>query len=426
MKALNLSSQQKKPLNKTAKALVILLLSASLLEADWPRFHGPTGDGHLPSSARALTQLPSEVPLVWRKTIGNTVGSPVIAENRVFYLDNQQEKETVHCLELTTGKEIWSKPLDAVFKDSQTPPGARSTPLVHEGKVYVQSCRGELQCLKTSDGSLIWQKSFAKDFGAEFIGEKGQAMGASRHGFNGSPWIEGKMLIVAAGGTNGSSLVALDKDSGKVIWQNGSQTAGYTGPAVGTIRGKKQIAYFTATSVLGADLATGKTLWEVPIKTAFGRHVTVPLFHKDHVIVSSHQAGLMAIKVTEIGAEPAWVSKDHAINFASPVLVNGFLYGVGPSKNLICLEPLTGKLSWSQENFFTTAAGKNYAGMIVMNDNILVLNDSGQLSLIAANPKEFQNKGTAQVCGQNWCNPAFSNGLLVVIDQKEIRCLKLL
>ena len=406
--------------------LLSFVVFALSLKADWPRWHGPFGNGHLPPNVKVPTQMPSEVPLLWRKPIGNTVGSPVIAGGRVFYLDNQQDRETVHCLDIASGKEIWNKALDSVFKDSQTPPGPRSTPLVHDGKVYVQSCRGELQCLKVSDGSLIWRKSFSEDFGAVFIGEKGQATGATRHGFNGSPWIDGEKLIAAAGGTNGASLVALHKDSGTVIWKHGKETPGYAGPVVGFINGKKQIAYFTADGLLGADPSSGKTLWEVPIKTAFGRHVTVPLFYKDHVIVSSHQAGLMAVRVSSNSAQVAWVSKDNAVNFASPVLVNGYLYGVGPSKNLICIEALTGKLAWSQESFFTTAAGKNYAGMIVMKNNILALNDSGQLSLIAADSKEFRIQGTAQVCGQNWCNPAYSNGSLVVIDQKEIRCLKLL
>jgi hypothetical protein len=39
-----------------------------------------------------------------------------------------------------------------------------------------------------------------------------------------------------------------------------------------------------------------------------------------------------------------------------------------------------------------------------------------QLLLIAADPAACREIGRAQVCGMNWCSPAYANGRLYVRD----------
>ncbi len=64
--------------------------------------------------------------------------------------------------------------------------------------------------------------------------------------------------------------------------------------------------------------------------------------------------------------------------------------------------------------------------MLVMKDNLLVLGDSGNLYLIAADPKAFHLLSSAKVCGKNWCNPAYVDGKLLTRDHESLRCLQLL
>ncbi len=166
------------------------------------------------------------------------------------------------------------------------------------------------------------------------------------------------------------------------------------------------------------------------MKTSLGRHVTTPVVVGDIVCVASHTAGLMGIRVTRDGdgvkAEPAWVEKKLAINYSSPVVVETHLYGVGPSQNLICVDARDGKLAWSKEGLFHSASGKTHGGLIVMGKNILLLTDTGELVLFAASPSECQVIGQVQVCGVNWCNPAYAEGRLYLRDAKTLRCIRLL
>lgn len=387
--------------------------------ADWPRWRGPANDGHAPATP-SLERLPDEPAVLWQVPAGEGLASPVVAHGRVFAFDNQDGKETLRALSVDSGREHWRAAVDTPFSDSQGPTGPRNTPVVDDDVVYAVSCRGELQCRTTHDGSLVWRTSFVKDHQAVFVGESGNAPGATRHGNNASPLVDGDHLLVCVGGTNGAGVVCFAKRTGAVVWKSTSDQAGYAPPVVATIHGERQVLCYTAAGLVGLRRSDGKELWRFPIRTAFARHVTTPVVFGDLAVVSSHQAGLFGIRIERRDdawtASAAWSGKQAAMNFASPVAVGDHLYGVGPSKNLVCVELATGRIAWSRDGFFATPADKAHAGFVVIGSNVLALTDSGELVVFAADPSGYQERGRAQVAGSNWTNPAFADGIVYLRD----------
>src|SRR5258706_5842370 len=225
----------------------------NLFSSDWPQWRGPFRTGHVPESTPVPISLPSEGNVVWRAKIGEGLASPVIAGDVVVYADDQRGKETVHAANLRDGKLLWSAPLDDAFKDSQGPQGPRCTPVIDQERIYAQSCKGELLCLALRDGKQLWRANYVTDFGAIFIGEKGQAQGATRHGYNGSPVIDGDRLVAMAGGTNGASLVCFDKFTGRVLWESQNDVAAYAPLIIAQIAGSKEVIAFTAVAVIGVE-----------------------------------------------------------------------------------------------------------------------------------------------------------------------------
>ena len=417
-----------RPTFPLAAIIAGMLLAADVQASDWPRWRGADANGQVAAGTAVPSRLPTEAHYVWRKKIGFGVGSPVVSAGTAYYLDNQDNKETVHAVDAATGAERWQTPFDETFKDNQSAVGPRGTPVVDGDRIYVQSGRGEFQCLSTTDGKSLWHVNFVNDFGALFTGEKGTTPGAARHGYTGPATIDGERILVGAGGANGASVVCFEKRTGQVIWKSQNDIPGNGGPVVATLAGIKQVLSFTAEAVIGLRFDTGALLWRVPVKTSYGRHVASPIVVGDLVLVGSHQAGLMGIRISESGdtctAETAYVEKRLAINFSSPVLRDGLLYGLGPAGMLFCAEARTGEQKWTHES--PAVGSKAHAAFLLMHENLLVLADTGELLLVAADPKEFHLISRLKVCGTTWCNPAYADGRLFLRDAEELLCVQLL
>jgi outer membrane protein assembly factor BamB len=418
--------------NAPAVALALMGWAGWGRAADWAQWRGPNRDGHVPMGEKVPTSLAGEIKPRWRIPVGEGFSSPVVAggasAGRVFYSDLQEGKEVMHAVEAATGQELWRTPLDAMFKDDWGQ-GPRCTPVVDSPRLFAQSCRGELQCLSTDQGRLLWHKNYVQDFGAIFMGETGPAAGATRHGNTGPPVVDGNHLIAQAGGLNGAGLVCFNKTSGEVVWKSQNDTAGNAAPVMANLGGTRQVISFTALGLVGVDARDGTLLWRVPVNTRLGRHVITPVVVDDLVIVGSYQVGLVAVRVARDGstfkAEPAWTSKELATNFSSPVAAGGYVYGVGPRQNVYCVDARTGRSAWSQTGLLRAGGDRAFATFIVMDKNILMLSDSGELILFAADPTRFELVGRTQACGVTWCSPAYADGRLYLRDAKTLLCVDL-
>ena len=134
--------------------------------------------------------------------------------------------------------------------------GPRGTPTVDGNRVYAEGGNGDLTCLDAATGETIWHISLTRDFGG----------GVPGWGYSESPLIVDELVIVTPGGNKGT-LVALDKQTGKVVWTSGEVTEGahYSSPLVAEIHGVRQIVQFARASVFGVSIKDGKFLWKYRI-----------------------------------------------------------------------------------------------------------------------------------------------------------------
>jgi outer membrane protein assembly factor BamB len=400
--------------------------AATLRAGDWPQWRGPERTGHAEVSSGSPLALPKELQPKWRLPVGGGFSSPVIANGRLFYLDDQNGREIAHAVDAQTGKEIWRVDYAETFKD-EWGAGPRSTPLIDQDRLFVQACNGEFRCLSVKDGRVLWQVSFEKDFGVKFLGSKANEGTATRRGNNGSGVIDGGRLILPVGNTDGASLVCFDKTNGKVLWKSGEDEAAYSSLMVGTLAGVKQVVAFTADALLGAELETGKILWRVPLKTNAKRHAASPLIVGDRVLVNSHTIGLLCFEIKKspsgLVAAPAWANAGLKINLATPVLVDGYLYCQGANQDYVCVELKSGALKWSQTGF--GSGKKDYSSTIAAGDRLLVLAEDGQLVLLKPDPARYSELGRIQVCGNTWSHPALAQGRLYVRDGRQLFCIDL-
>lgn len=413
--------------------VLTLAFTLGAAAADWPGWRGPARDGHSTAGTAALTDLPAEPKRIWRLKIGDGLASPVVAGSRVYYLDAQETKETVHAIHRETAQEDWKVTLDDGFKNGQTAPGPRCTPLVDGDRIYVQSCRGELQCLGTADGKLRWRVNFLRDFQSSVPAEAGVNKGAHRHGYTAAPWVEGNRLIALVGDTHGAGVVCFDKLTGQVLWKSQNDRAANAAPIVVTLPATetRQIVAFTVEGLIGVKLDDGQLLWRVPMTTTYGRHVMTPVVVDGIVMVASKEESLIGVApvldpaTRGWKAPTVWEAKEILVNFSSPVAVGGHLYGLGPERNLFCVDAKTGAVKWSKAGFATQSAEKSHLALVAVGANLLALTETGELVLVAGDPTGYRELGRTQACGSNWCNPAYADGRLYLRDGKELLCLQL-
>ncbi|MFO1461755.1 MAG: PQQ-binding-like beta-propeller repeat protein [Verrucomicrobiota bacterium] len=405
-----------------ANLLASLLLAGLRSSAsDWPQWRGPQRDGHTPESFPAT--LSSGTTPLWRIPVGHGYASPVVSSNTVVYLDEAGGREVAHAADAATGMLRWTTPLGPVFSD-EFESGPRSTPLIDGDRVYVQTALGELQCLALADGTRRWGTNFT-GYGMQWVHDRASNIGAaSRRGNTGSPVVDGDRLLVQVGSTNGAAFVAFDKQSGRELWKSQDDLTSFSSPVVGTLGGRRQMVAVTCEGLLALDPADGALLWRIPFKTGANRNVLTPILSDDTVYYSSHTTGLRATRVRSEGAavhaEDAWLNRDAKINLSTPVAVGSHLFGLGSTRDFICVDRNSGKILWSQPGF-----GASAATLAASNDRLMILTDLGELVLVAANPDRYEELGRIQVCGKTFSHPAYAGGVLYVRDPQQLAAYRL-
>ena len=378
--------------------LAVLCAGLPVLGIDWPNWRGPDHNG-ISKETGWSTDWPADGPKVlWRAKVGIGFSSLAVAQGRVYTLGNAgrgANQDSVFCFDAATGKEIWrhtySEKLDPKYYEG----GTSATPTVDGDRVYTLSKSGQLHCLNTSDGKVVWSKALP-----EAVREKaGKPAEQPTWGFAGSVLALGDRIYVNVG-TFGTAL----DQQGQVVWCTGPEPAGYSSFVPFEIQGKEALAVFGEAAVAAVDPATGKTLWSYPWKTPNDVNAADPIISGDLVFISSgYNRGAAVLRIQDSQAAPLWENKAMRNHFNSCVLIDRHLYGVDENE-LKCLELETGRVKWTERS-----VGKG--SLMAADGRLIVLSDKGELLVAPADPAGFKPVARAQILGGKcWSAPVLANG----------------
>ena len=197
---------------KLIHALCWTILVSCARADDWPQWQGPDRNA-ISKETGLLKEWPKDGPqLAWKTTgLGGGDSAPAIAAGRIYGMANRGEDEVVWALSEKDGKEIWVSRLGPAFKQQtqQSKEGPACTPTVDGERLYVEGLSGDVACLQVKDGKIVWRRSLTGDFGGR----------VPMWSYRESPLIDGDRLICTPG-SDDAMLVALDKLTGKTIWQS--------------------------------------------------------------------------------------------------------------------------------------------------------------------------------------------------------------
>jgi outer membrane protein assembly factor BamB len=332
------------------------------------------------------------------------------------------EDEFVKALDVKDGKPVWSTRIGKVGNPDQRPnyPAARSTPTVDGAALYALGSDGDLACLETATGKVLWKRSLRTDFGGK----------AGTWAYSESPLVDGGMVVCTPGGTE-ATVVALNKDTGKEIWKSavpGGDMAGYASIVVANTGGVKQYIVFTANGLIGVDAKTGKFLWRYEkTKGPMGMSILTPVVGEGLVYSGAGRAGGGSVKLIadkgSVKAEQVYFDAKLPTAIGGAVLVDKYLYGSG-GQTLVCVDFENGKIKWSERS----AA----PGALCFADGRLYLHgENGEVALVEATPEAYRERGRftppdppkrANGMEKAWAYPIIAEGRLYVRDTDRLWC----
>jgi len=384
---------------------------------------------------------------LWRRPIGAGWSAFSIAQGLAVTQEQRDEQELVVAYRLEDGEVAWWQGDVARFDPfgpmtAMGGVGPRATPAIYAGRVVTQGATGIFNCLDLQTGKRLWSHDLHEKFSADNL----------TWGKSGSPLIvpdvlaESALVVVPVGAAaaaasldeadqaarEGSSLVAFDLMTGEVRWAGGGRVTSYASPSIGKLAGRRQILQVNHHFLTAHDASTGAVLWETPWFGSSGSNASCSqaiVLPGDRVFISKgYTIGSSLLKVSQtpegrFSAEQLWYKRVLKTKLGNVVVRDGYVYGIDGIA-LDCVELATGRRVWKKRRRPAFGHGQ----LMLVGSHLLILSEQGELILVDASPEKYRERASLQVLNEDevtWNNPALAGDLLLVRNARQAVCYRL-
>lgn len=374
--------------------LVSALSATPAAADDWPRFRGPTGQGHSRETGLPV-EWSTEKNVQWKTPIpGAAWSSPIVWKDRIYLTTATDDGATCRLLALDfdTGRVVWDRELftQELKRKENKNSFATPTPCTDGERIYACFADGSLAAVSL-DGSLVWTN---RDF--PFY---------SKHGLGESPIIYEDLLIMPRDGSSPGPdvkvgwkepwdqafVLALDAATGKVRWKTprGLSRVSHMTPLVLPVDGKDQLISPAGDRIQGFDPLSGELLWSAYSQ---GEGVTPSPVFGDGLLFTSSGFENPTVRAVKLSGAKGEVTESHIVweqqkgtpTQSSLIYVSPYLYAVTDNGVVSCYTGKTGELVWQDR------LGDKYSASPVYADGRLYFLDESGLTTVLQPGPEFQ------------------------------------
>ncbi len=363
-------------------AAILLLCFAPYLGVgataeNWSRLRGPTGTGHYTGAALPTEWGPKDI--LWRVELKGEGHSSVVNWGHRIFLTSATDSgrsRLVSAFDARDGRLLWEKTIkcDAPGKTHRMNSFATPTCATDGERVVAFFGRAGIHCFDL-DGKPLWSQSLG-----EFPGDWGIAA---------SPIFVGDRVIQNCDTKGASSLVALDKKTGKILWRTSrgeKPMGGWSTPIEVRTGTRSEVVINSEQGIDAYDPATGKLLWNC--QGFNGRGEPMPEYAHGLIFVVNGKVGdVYAVRPGGSGN----VSDTHRVwhtprtkvrDISSPIVVGNYLFAIDMKGGATTYEARSGKVLWSER-----IAGAFSASPIEAGGLIYINNEAGETLVIRPGPK---------------------------------------
>lgn len=390
-------------------ALMLLgLCAASATGQEWTRFRGPNGTGVSERADLPIQWTASDYR--WRVELpGIGYSSPVLWGQRLFVTSALEEDATqiVRCLRASDGGTVWEQRFASITHPKHRfNCYASATPPVDQDHVYMVWATPKqyhVVALEHQEGRIIWKRDLGP-FEAE-------------HGFGASPILVGDALIVPNDQNGKSSVIALDRTTGKTCWEapRRSKIASYSTPFLFEPEGAPPQLILTSSShgVSALDPKTGKTLWELEVLN--NRIVGSGVVASGLIVATCGVGGAgtrtvvirPGIPSKAIQAEVAYDVPRGALPYVPvPITRDDLLFLWYDRGAVTCLDAPTGKVRWRER-----VPGEFFGSPVRVGDRLYCISRDGDMVVLAA-ADQFKLLARFNLGERSNSTPAVAGGVM--------------
>lgn len=393
--------------------LLTLLYPIGLFSQDLVEWRGMNRSGHYPEQD-LMKSWPEKGPelLFELKEVGNGYSSPVVYKNTLFVTGRKDTLDVVSAYEMN-GKKKWETAYGSAW--SRTYPETRCTPTIENNRIYLLSGMGQVACVDAVSGKLIW----TVDANTVYKGEP------HRWGIAESLAVSDKGVFYVTGGEE-TSVIALDKTDGKLLWKTKSLggTRAYASSVIIEKSGLRLLLAQTANDLMGINIENGEIIWSFNLiqyhkgQSGTGANTNTPLYWNNEIFITSgydHPAIMLALAHDGRSVSLKWTNADFDNHIGGVVKVGEGIFGsnwVGNGGgNWMCVDWKTGKTQYETKWF--------NKGSIISADGLLYCYEekTGHLALVKPSMEKLEVISSFKVDkgeGPHWAHPSVYDGKLLV------------
>ncbi len=383
---------------------------------DFPQYLGPSRDG-IVDAVKLRDSWDPPPRLLWKRPIGAGWSGFVAVNGLAVTMEQRGPEELVTCYSVHTGKPVWAHALAARHETVLGGTGPRSTPTIHQGRVFALGATGVLRCLNGDTGELLWSRDLPDYFGVP----QGQESLEVAWGRANSPLIVDDLVVVPAGGPAGQavSLVAFKQADGTEAWRGGKTQISYSSPILATLQGRRQIIVVNEDTVSGHDPVNGELLWSGswPGSSSADANTSQPHVFDNSVIVSKGypKGGLARYTISGSTATQLYHQENVLkTKLTSIVLQPGTSFAYGLSDGILeCADLEDGQRQWKGGRY-------GHGQLLMVGGHLLILSERGELALVRVSPEQFEELARIRVLDdKTWNTLCLFGRILLVRNSQE-------
>ena len=413
-------------------------------DTNWPTWRGQDLGGLAAEGADPPVTFSETQNVKWKVPIpGSGLSAPVIWGNRIFLLTSEDTGEvpndvalppkpngrrggrapgTVHqfdvlCIDRDTGKTLWRKT------------AIKAVP--HEGH---HGDAGFASCSPVTDGRHVWASfgsrgvhCFDMDGNKKWSRDLGRLRTRNAFGEGSSPVLAGDALIVLMDHEGESSIVALNKDTGDILWRKErDERTTWTTPLVVNVDGQSQVIVPATNKTRSYDPANGDVIWSCGGLTA--NVIASAVTGHGMVYCTSGRRGhaLQAITLGRTGDltdtdAVRWQIDRNTPYVPSPLLYDDKVYVyLSNDPMLSCYNALTGEPLYERQR--VEGMRGVYASPVGASGRLYLTGRRGTIAVIK-NSDTYQVLATNKLDERFDASPAIAGNELFLRGHKSLYCI---